>query len=126
MNVSHPTRTLPCPELGCGSMMELRRSSFGLFYGCTRYPHCAGTHGAHPDGSPLGIAADHETKQARIRAHEAFDQLWRDKLLPSRKAAYRWMQEALALSKEDAHIGRFSIDQCEALIAAARGMGVLP
>ena len=115
-----PAIMLACPE--CGAPMELRRSGrHGPFYGCTQWPSCKGSHGAHPDGSPLGTPADHATKQARILAHAAFDQIWRDKLLPSRKAAYRWMQESLGLSKEDAHIGRFSIDQCKALIAAVHG-----
>lgn len=44
---------LVCPE--CGALMRLRKSRFGLFYGCTRYPYCKASHGAHPDGAPLGV-----------------------------------------------------------------------
>lgn len=31
---------LPCPE--CGSLLLLRRSKRGAFYGCSRYPECKG------------------------------------------------------------------------------------
>jgi hypothetical protein len=32
---------LPCPL--CGSLLLLRRSKQGKFYGCSRYPECKGT-----------------------------------------------------------------------------------
>jgi hypothetical protein len=66
----------PCPE--CGERMVLRASRYGLFYGCERFPLCNAAHGAHRDtGKPLGVPADAETKRARIRAHDAFDTLWK-------------------------------------------------
>lgn len=102
----------PCPE--CGSSMVLRNSKYGLFYGCTEYPKCKATHGAHKNGEPLGTPADKPTKKARIRAHDSFDQLWKDKHM-DRGDAYVWMQEAMGLSSEDAHIGKFTIDQCDRL-----------
>ena len=43
----------PCLE--CGASMMLRESKFGLFYGCSTFPVCRATHGAHKDGRPLGI-----------------------------------------------------------------------
>jgi ssDNA-binding Zn-finger/Zn-ribbon topoisomerase 1 len=94
--------------------MSLKESRFGPFYGCNRFPQCRATHGAHPDGRPLGIPANKETKQARIRAHDAFDRLWKGGRM-TRAQAYGWMQRAMDLSKDEAHIGRFSIEQCEAL-----------
>lgn len=97
--------------------MVLRDSRFGRFYGCSSYPKCQSTHGCHPDGRPLGKPADKATKQARIRAHEAFDQLWKSEPPRfSRRAAYRWMQQAMGLSKDEAHIGNFDASQCAALI----------
>jgi hypothetical protein len=108
---------LACPECGCP--MALRPSRFGPFYGCTawRQTGCRGSHGAHPDGRPLGIPADAATKAARIRAHESFDRLWQYGAM-KRGAAYRWMRETLGLTKEQAHIGRFTIAQCDVLVAA--------
>jgi ssDNA-binding Zn-finger/Zn-ribbon topoisomerase 1 len=101
--------------------MALRPSKFGLFYGCSTYPACKAAHGAHPDGKPLGIPATKEGKLARIKAHDAFDKLWnngRKDGSMSRKAAYRWMQTALSMTKEEAHIGNFDIPKCERLVAA--------
>lgn len=106
-----------CPE--CGSKMRLRTSRHGLFYGCSTFPRCKATHGAHPDGEPLGYPADKETKQWRIRAHQEFDKLWRPDGSPfTRTGAYQWMVDTLALPPEEAHIGKFSIVLCQRLIAA--------
>lgn len=41
------------------------------FYGCSRFPDCKATHGAHPNGKPLGHPADTETKRMRMAAHRA-------------------------------------------------------
>jgi len=97
--------------------MRLRSSRFGLFYGCSRYPRCRATHGAHPNGEPLGIPADEATKALRIAAHEVFDRLWKKGPM-TRIKAYSWMQEVLGLSREEAHIGRFNGDTCKRLIQA--------
>jgi len=114
---------LKCGE--CGSPMQLvesgkfapKRSATGIFYGCSRFPECKGCHGAHPDGSPKGTPANKETRVARIRAHAVFDQIWKKHLVKHRGAAYNWMRQVMKLSKNDAHIGMFTRDQCERLIA---------
>lgn len=99
----------------CGARMEVRASKYGAFYGCVRWPECNGTHGAHPDGSPLGTPADKATREARIKAHFVFDQVWKNQYL-LRRQAYQWMREQMGLSHSKAHIGRFSKEQCERLI----------
>ena len=103
----------------------MRSSDFGKFYGCTNFPKCEAKHSAHQaTGKPMGTPAVKVVREARIRAHAAFDLLWKPRspwqVKPppmSRKAAYRWMQEALNLSKDEAHIGLFTVERCEALIA---------
>lgn len=102
-----------CAE--CGSPMELRNSRFGKFWGCTKFPMCKGAHGAHEDGRPLGIPADRATKQLRIKAHEAFDRLWKGRQM-TRSKAYRWLQEQLGLSSAACHIGQFDADKCKQVI----------
>lgn len=110
--------SLLCPE--CAAPMELRSSRFGPFYGCTRYPGCDGTHGAHADGTPLGIPADRRTRLARMRAHQIFDDAtWKNGRM-GRNAAYRLLQEIMGMSREEAHIGRFTVEQCERLIVAIK------
>jgi ssDNA-binding Zn-finger/Zn-ribbon topoisomerase 1 len=100
--------------------MVLRESRFGLFYGCVRYPACDTTHGAHADGTPLGVPANKETRQARMAAHAAFDQLWQGATKAGKKSArhkaYAWLREQLDLTKEECHIGRFDKAMCQRVI----------
>ena len=114
---------MKCPECATGTM-QLRPSKFGYFYGCSEFPVCRASHGAKPDGSPLGTPGDKETKRARIFAHKVFDRLWKEedghKPLMNRAEAYAWMQDTLNLSRGEAHIGRFSKEQCNALVEAVR------
>jgi ssDNA-binding Zn-finger/Zn-ribbon topoisomerase 1 len=109
-------RALTCPE--CGAAMVLKPSRFKPFFGCSRWPEtgCPGSHGAHPDGSPMGVPANGATKRARVRAHEAFDRMWKSGHM-TRKEAYRWMQLALGMTRDEAHIGKYSEAECEQLIA---------
>lgn len=106
--------TIVCAE--CDGDMQLRSSKYGVFYSCRRYPECRGSHGAHPDGKPLGTPGNSPTKQMRHSAHQVFDQLWRrgpDRVF-SRGEAYVWMQKTVGI----AHIGSMSIAECKKLIQA--------
>lgn len=110
----------PPPSCTYGAPMKLRagRAEFGSrpFWGCSTYPRCTTTHGAHADGTPLGVPADETTRRARQRAHAAFDALWQRGGM-KRKAAYAWMRAAMGLSYEAGHIACFDVAQCERLIA---------
>lgn len=103
--------TLPCPECSC--TMTLRNSRYGLFYGCAEWPKCRATHGAHPDGQPLGVPADAATKKARIEAHAEFDRLWTETGL-KRKSAYGWLRKRCP--DLPAHISEMNAEQCRELI----------
>lgn len=108
----------PCPD--CGGKMVLRRSKYGLFYGCVKYPECKAAHGAHTNtGQPLGKPADKETKEWRIKAHSSFDSLWKKGDM-KRKDAYRWLREQLQIEASSCHIGMFDIDQCKQTIDAVK------
>jgi hypothetical protein len=105
----------------CGATMVLKESRFGLFWGCRNFQYgCRGTIGAHPDGTPLGRPADKATKAARIVAHDAFDRLWKRgktrEPVMKRGAAYRWMQGAMGMTPDEAHIGLFNVETCERLV----------
>lgn len=110
-----------CPD--CGAQMVLRETKKyrwkngqpRKFYGCSRWPACRAAHGAHPDGRPLGIPGNKETKEARIRAHDAFDGMAK-RLGWSRTQAYNWLRHELKMTREEAHIGRMEIWQCEKVI----------
>lgn len=123
---------LNCPE--CGGAMVLRKSSKypKPFYGCIHYPLCRATHGAHPDGRPLGKPADAETKRWRIAAHAALDPLWgRDEegvhcqiQKRQRRVIYAWLAEQLGIRNvgEECHIAMFDSAQCQRVIEACKGI----
>lgn len=104
-----------CPI--CRSKMVLKDSRYGKFWGCSQWPKCKGTHGAHPNGKPLGVPAEDETKKARIEAHAKFDIWWKKEGL-TRKEAYKNLQRIMNLTAADAHIGRFTKEQCQQLLTS--------
>jgi len=109
-----PRADLKCPE--CEAMLILRvEGKFGPFYGCSKWPKCAGAHSAHKDGTPVGIPANQATRAKRREAHNSFDSL-RIELVWSRQYSYKWLAEKMGLSAEQCHIGRFNIAQCEQVI----------
>lgn len=112
---------IKCPE--CGVQMLLRKSKFGLFYGCSDFPNCKATHGAHADGTPLGIPGDRETKDARMAAHAVFDKKWRSGAL-GRSEAYAWLAAKLGVSKAECHIGRFDKETCQRVIEICSREGI--
>lgn len=121
MSIHPGERTdLRCPEPNCGALMRLRPSKYGLFYGCTTFPDCRSTHGAHPDGSPLGIPATGDTKKARIAAHAVFDRLWdrphfrKKERKRARNDAYRWL--AAQIGVREIHIGELNVEECAKVI----------
>src|SRR6478672_866777 len=101
----------------CGAPMRLRtRNSDGKpFWGCSRWPTCQGTHGAHPDGEPYGVPADKETRQARIEAHRVFAAAWRARGM-TKGQAYAWLSDMMGISRNAAHIGRFNAEWCRKLV----------
>lgn len=101
----------------CGSSMQIVSTPAYKrpFYGCKRFPECRGTLGAHKDGRPLGVPTNREGREARQRAHHAFDQIWKDKVM-SRDEAYTWLQKAMGLSREKAHIAMMTKEECERLL----------
>lgn len=128
-------RPLQCPD--CRGKLWLQDTRFGLAYLCEHFPVCRGAHGAHPNGEPLGTPASQDTKVARIRAHAAFDALWetahalydakndeeREYVLKvARKRAYAWLRDRMELAREDCHIARFSLAQCEKVVYLCAGM----
>lgn len=103
-----------CPK--CGAHMKLREGLYGKFFGCQNYPRCRTSHGAHQKtGRPFGTPADDETRAARKRAHQKFDRLWKSGKM-KRWEAYKYMAGIMKMTKDEAHIGKFNLEQCESLI----------
>lgn len=104
---------LACAD--CGALMVLEEADEGPLYVCGRFPACDGTHGAHPDGTPLGRPADAETRRLRKRCHEVFDRLWTEGER-TREEAYSLLQEITGLAPREAHISRFDPATCRKVI----------
>ena len=87
-------------------------------YICDRYPACDAYVGVHKDtGKPYGTLANKALRNKRRQAHEIFDVLWKSGMM-SKAQAYVWMQDWFALKEEEAHIGMFTEEMCDALIEA--------
>lgn len=117
-------RKITCPY--CGSPAILREGNYVYgedsiaekLYVCQRYPDCDAYVGVFKDNrTPKGTLANSELRNKRIRAHRAFDEIWKSGIM-SRGQAYQWMQHKFGLSKDQAHIGYFSDYLCLQLIEA--------
>jgi ssDNA-binding Zn-finger/Zn-ribbon topoisomerase 1 len=94
----HPRQRRPFPIITspeCGKKMILRNSRYGKFYGCSGWPSCTVKHGAHPNGKPLGVPANDETRKLRIEVHQICGQIWGEWDNPNcdKKAMYEWLKE---------------------------------
>jgi ssDNA-binding Zn-finger/Zn-ribbon topoisomerase 1 len=95
--------------------MILRNSRFGKFYGCSKFPLCEATHGAHPDGKPLGFPANKELKLLRIRAHKKLEEQfgkWDTMTKQKKGEMYKW----LAGNTRSGHIAQMNEKDIEELL----------
>lgn len=87
-----------CPS--CNVPMVLRNTSKftyrdgkpRLFYGCSNYPKCEETHGAHPDGRPLGKPAPKRIRDLRHEVHELAATIWPWDDKKARGKMYQWIK----------------------------------
>ena len=135
---------LECPY--CGAKAPLKSSEcvyggrdYGLMYICENYPSCDAYVGVHKSSNkPLGHLASKELREWKVKAHAAFDGLWKRKLaqrragkpgksgLPgdasykqiyARSAGYKWLAEQMQLTAKECHIGMFTVEQCMKVVA---------
>lgn len=108
---------LTCAE--CGGPMELRETMKHTyrdgrprkFYGCSRYPACKGTVGAHPDGRPLGVPGTREVKALRHELHTLAGQIW----LWGNKAQQAAMYDWIKAHSRHGHIAEMGEEELRAL-----------
>lgn len=95
---------------------DLRYLKFYLCRPCGAYVGChEGT------DRPKGSLADAPTREARKRAHAAFDPLWikaKSHRSKTRRHAYKWLSSALGIPAEQTHIGMFDVAMCEKVVTA--------
>jgi hypothetical protein len=115
---------LMCAEPGCNGKLVLiwsfKLSRF--FYGCERYPQCIGTLPAHNNGAPKGEPRTKELQGWRKKTHQVFDVMWKTKTC-KRGHAYRWLQHVMGMNSKEAHIGNFTVEQCQKVIQLVKEKG---
>lgn len=119
--MSYPIRRARCIE--CGGKTRLVPGS-AIYPGRPEFHHqqfwrcqCGAYVGCHPDTTrPLGSAAGPDTRAARKKAHDAFDQLWKPKRGMSRGHAYEQLANHMGLTSAQCHIALFNQDQCQKVI----------
>jgi hypothetical protein len=104
-----------------------------------KFWHCApcqayvGCHRAGKGEAPLGRLANAELRMWKMRAHEAFDPLWKelvDKEIEVRGGqapkgikqrhrtdAYKNLAQDLGIALEDCHIGMFDVETCQRVVS---------
>jgi len=114
-----------CPY--CNAQTEFIDSSFvygksyGNIYICKPCDAYVGVHKG--TNTALGRLANASLRNAKKKAHEAFDPLWQRKMQKgfskkiARSLAYKWLSETLKIVEEECHIGMFNEQQCEQVIA---------
>lgn len=97
-----------CPTPGCDARVGIHRDS--------------------PKFTPLGTMARAARREARQRAHDAFDPLWRgpNPRFRCRSAAYAWLAAFLGIPDQRCHIGEFDEAQCERVLAAVHDLNEVP
>lgn len=108
------TRVGTCPTHG--HTLRSRRGKFGHFYSCPEYPNCD-IIGSFSGFDHKFRISDQPTRAARMRAHEAFDQLWKRGHL-KRTAAYKWLAAELGIKNagRDCHIKHFDEETCRRVV----------
>jgi len=120
-----------CPY--CNAPAQLKDSaivyytrSYGNMWVCSNYPSCDAYVGVHKaTNEALGTLANKELRQARMKAKELFEPIWKTgqinkhmglpymKKTSNRKKAYRWLADKMGLTKDETHFGMFNKEQCE-------------
>jgi hypothetical protein len=99
---------------------EVYGRNYGMMYLCR--PCCAWV-GVHKGTNrPLGKLANKELREWKIKAHAAFDPLWKAKMRQghSKKAArnsgYTWLAAQMGIPRDECHIGMFDVEQCKRVV----------
>lgn len=84
-------------------------------YECTSLVSC------HPNTTiPMGYMATQKVRQARRRAHKAFDPIHRKYKIMSRTQAYKWLSSMMNIPREKCHISMLNEEQCEQVISLSK------
>jgi len=96
---------------------EIYKRNYGKSYMVYLCRKCDAYVGCHNNSrKPLGIMANKETRDWRMKAHKVFDPLWKSGKI-KRERAYGFLQRRLGYK---VHIAESDIDRCKAIIDACQ------
>lgn len=113
-----------CGGAGTVELVSNRRVYGGKPFGAWPWAYlchdCGAYVGLHANTlRAIGTLADGDTRDARRRAHAAFDPLWKSKdkrrpaLFQKRSDAYYWLSLMLQIPFDECHISWFGVDLCD-------------
>lgn len=89
---------------------------YGYAWACVEYPNCDAYVGTHKANNlPLGRLANAELREAKKKAHTAFDPVWRTGGM-SRSYMYQLLSDYLEIPSNQCHIGMFDVDLCNEVV----------
>lgn len=95
------------------SRVIYKTRSNGMIYYCS---DCDAYVGCHRGTSiPLGVMSNRRARQWKIRAHKAFDHIWKHKYM-YRSQAYLWLSVKMNIPLDQTHIGMFDVDRCKQVV----------
>ena len=99
----------------CHKSAKLIETRYGFKWTCQ---DCDASVGCHKGTkTPLGTMATSQTRKARMRAHDAFDPIWKESPRRNgRKKAYFWLAKKLGIDFRDCHIGLFDEETCNRVV----------
>jgi len=105
--------TIYCPT--CGKKAKTTNTK----YGCKNY--CQACNLWSWGESPL---VDSNTHAARIKAHQAFDIIWKSKLM-KRSVAYAWLTKSLGIPPKECHMKLMTKEIAEKVVLICRNFNKL-
>ena len=111
-----------CPYCGNATQLVDDTEIYGVSYGGKYYicKPCDAWVGCHKGtDKALGRIADKNLRELKRKAHEEFDPIWKDGILP-RSKAYEVLSIAFELPIEYTHIGMFDEELCRKVIALSK------
>lgn len=122
----HQALIVECPyckqsaELVTGRVVYPHRPDLAelRFWVCWPCKAWTGTHSNSRRYAPKGRLATAELRRYRREAHEAFDVLWKRKLM-GRQEAYKWLKCAFGMDRTP-HIGHLNEIECGEVVKVSR------
>lgn len=97
----------------CRTELIVTSGIYGEYLKCPS-DTCDVTQHCNSRRQPVGKQSTQEMRDARKRAHAAFDFLWIEKIFESRSAAYAWLAEQLKVPR--IHIAECDVETCNKIV----------